>query len=96
MRARHGVLLSTPQGRAYQRVYSASSSKESAQPFPQKRRTLSSGFSQYQQEPLAGKLRRVGMVRAADAANGSAITLSFGKLSCIVSKIHPQPQHVNP
>jgi len=89
-------VLCAPKKRGVQRVYSASSSNESAQPFPQKRRTLSSGFSQYQQEPLAGKLRRVGMVRAADAANGSAITLSFGKLSCIVSKIHPQPQHVNP
>jgi len=36
------------------------------------------------------------MTRAAEAVIGSAITLSFGKLSCIVSKIHPQPQHINP
>jgi hypothetical protein len=81
---------------AFQRVYSASSSNESAQPLPQKRRTLSSGFSQYQQDPLAGRLRRVGIARTAVAVIGSAITLSFGKLSCIVSKIHPQPQHINP
>jgi len=77
-------------------VYSASSSNASVQFLPQKRRTLSSGFSQYQHEPLGGKLRRVGLACAATAAIGSAITPSTGKLSCIVSKITPNQQHVNP
>jgi hypothetical protein len=79
-------------------VYSASSSNESVQVLPQKRRTLSSGFSQYQQEPLGGKLRRVGLACAAAAAAtmGSAIAVSPVKLSCIVSKITSNQQHVNP
>jgi len=79
-------------------VYSASSSKESVQVLPQKRRTLSTGFSQYQQDPLGGKLRRVGRAwaAAAAAAMGSAIAVSPAKLSCIVSKITSNQQHVNP
>jgi hypothetical protein len=40
-------------------VYSASSSNESAQSLPQKRRTLSSGFSQYQHDPFGGSICRV-------------------------------------
>jgi hypothetical protein len=40
-------------------VYSASSSNESAQSLPQKRRTLSSGFSQYQHDPFGGNIWRV-------------------------------------
>ena len=67
-----------------QRVYSASSSNESAQDLPQKRRTLSSGLSQYQQAPLGGRLRRVGK-------GGSTGTLLSGKDSCVVSKLTPLP-----
>jgi hypothetical protein len=74
-------------------VNSASSSKESAQDLPQKRRTLSSGFSQYQHDPLAGRLSREGMAPAATAAmGGSAGNPLSGKLSCVVSKIHPLRQ----
>jgi hypothetical protein len=46
--------------RSTQRVNSASSSKASEQDLPQKRRTLSSGFSQYQHDPFGGRLRRAG------------------------------------
>jgi hypothetical protein len=72
-------------------VNSASSSNASAQSLPQKRRTLSSGFSQYQHEPLAGKLWRGRTGADGATACGSAVALLFGKLSCIVSKIHPLP-----
>jgi hypothetical protein len=86
-----------------QRVYSASSSKASAQDLPQKRRTLSSGFSQYQHEPLGGRLWRVGtdaplidaaIETAAEAAaeattSGSMGALLSAELSCIVSKLTP-------
>jgi hypothetical protein len=82
-------------------VYSASSSKASVQSLPQKRRTLSTGFSQYQHEPLGGRLSRVGRAcPAADAAlvgiGSGAAMLSFITLSCIVSKVHLQPQHIDP
>jgi hypothetical protein len=58
---------------------------------PQKRFTLSSGLSQYQQAPLAGRLARVGIpdALAAPAARGSTGSPLSGKLSCVVSKIHP-------
>jgi len=64
-------------------LYSASSSNESAQDLPQKRRTLSSGFSQYQHEPLGGRLRRAGTgVALIEAATiGSTGTLVSGTLS---------------
>jgi hypothetical protein len=75
-------------------VYSASSSKASAQSLPQKRRTLSSGFSQYQQEPFGGKLWRAGKGRAATVAIGSAGAFWSGKLSCIVSTNPSYRQHV--
>jgi hypothetical protein len=60
---------------------------------PQKRRTLSSGFSQYQHEPLGGRLARAGTGAALleAAATGSTGTLLSGTLSCIVSKITPLP-----
>jgi hypothetical protein len=74
-------------------VYSASSSKDSAQVLPQKRRTLSSGFSQYQHEPLAGRLWREGIGRAVATA-GSGVAVLSGKLSCIVSTIPPTRLHV--
>lgn len=74
-----------------QRVYSASSSKAAAQVLPQKRRTASSGFSQYQHEPLGGKLCREGIARAAPATSGSAAPFLSGKLSCIDSTIYPLP-----
>ena len=73
-------------------MYSASSSKESAHGLPQKRRTLSSGFSQYQHDPLAGRLARVGMpdaLAATLASGGSTGRALSGKLSCVVSKFHP-------
>jgi hypothetical protein len=75
------------------RLYSASSSNESAQDLPQKRRTLSSGFSQYQHEPLGGRLARAGTAAALleAAAIGSTGTLLSGTLSCIVSKVTPLP-----
>jgi hypothetical protein len=74
-------------------VYSASSSNESEQDLPQKRRTLSSGFSQYQHAPLGGKARRVGTgVPVIDAAtSGSTAAPLSGKLSCVVSKVTPLP-----
>ena len=71
---------------------SASSSKEAAQLLPQKRRTLSSGFSQYQHEPFAGRLARdgiPGVATATAASTGSAASPLSGKLSCVVSKIYP-------
>jgi len=77
-----------------QRVYSASSSNELAQDLPQKRRTLSSGLSQYQHAPFGGRLCRAGAgVGAAlnAAATGSTDTLVSGTLSCIVSKVTPLP-----
>jgi len=77
-----------------QRVYSASSSNELAQDLPQKRRTLSSGLSQYQHAPFGGRLMRAGAgVGAAlsEAATGSTDTLVSGTLSCIVSKVTPLP-----
>jgi hypothetical protein len=59
---------------------------------PQKRRTLSSGFSQYQHEPLAGKLWR-DRTGANGGASDVAVSASLsGKLSCIVSTIHPSHQ----
>jgi hypothetical protein len=78
----------------FQRVYSASSSKASVQSLPQKRRTLSTGFSQYQHDPFGGKLRRVGRPGVALAASGSPDALSFITLSCIVSKVYPHRQHI--
>jgi len=81
---------------AAQRVNSASSSNEAAQDLPQKRRTLSSGFSQYQHDPLGGRLARAGA--AADAVPEAAIETALGgstvsplseKFSRVVSKIHP-------
>ncbi|MEW7848389.1 hypothetical protein AB2N08_06780 [Massilia aurea] len=63
---------------------SASSSKASAQGLPQNRRTLSSGFSQYQHDPLAGRLARLGMALTAAAAEtdgGSKGRPLSGKLS---------------
>jgi hypothetical protein len=72
-------------------VYSASSSNESAQDLPQKRLTLSSGLSQYQQAPFGGKLRRAGALLLGATAIGSTDTLVSGKLSCVVSKIPPLP-----
>ncbi|VXC37451.1 hypothetical protein MASSI9I_60414 [Massilia sp. 9I] len=58
---------------------------------PQKRRTLSSGFSQYQHDPFAGRLARDGMTEgtATAASTGSVASPFSGKLSCVVSKIHP-------
>jgi hypothetical protein len=58
---------------------------------PQKRRTLSSGFSQYQHDPLAGRLWREGVGGATAATIGSAAAFLSGKLSCIVSTIPPYP-----
>lgn len=83
-----------------QRVYSASSSKAAEQLLPQKRRTLSSGLSQYQHAPLGGRLKRAGTAAvpaavatdaATDAATRGSGTLWSGKLSCVVSKITPLP-----
>jgi hypothetical protein len=79
-----------------QRVYSASSSNESAQDLPQKRRTLSSGLSQYQHAPFGGRLSRAGAGVVAGAALiaaaiGSTDALLSGTLSCIVSKVTPLP-----
>lgn len=76
---------------AGQRVNSASSSNAAAQVLPQKRRTLSSGFSQYQHDPLAGRLSRDGSGRRAPSTGGSTAIPLSGKLSCIVSKVHPLP-----
>jgi hypothetical protein len=65
-------------------VYSASSSKASAHSLPQKRRTLSRGFSQYQQEPFGGNDC---LVRGAATCAGNA--LSVVGLSCVGSTMFP-------
>jgi hypothetical protein len=73
-------------------VNSASSSNAAEHGLPQNRRTLSSGFSQYQHEPFGGKVKRDGSAPPATlTSGGSDATLLSGKLSCIVSKIHPLP-----
>ena len=76
---------------AQARVNSASSSKASVQSLPQKRRTLSTGLSQYQHEPFGGKLTRDGRDCAAAAGSASESPLSFITLFSIVSKVHPLP-----
>jgi hypothetical protein len=75
-------------------VYSASSSKASVQSLPQKRRTLSTGLSQYQHEPFGGRLTREGLACTAAAGGDSEAAPSFITLSCIVSKVHSLRQHV--
>lgn len=79
-----------PDGRALSchPVKLASSSKPSAHSLPQNRRTLSSGFSQYQHEPFGGKLWR-GRGGANGGADASMLASSSGKLSCTVPKIPP-------
>jgi hypothetical protein len=72
-------------------VNSASSSNASEQGLPQNRRTLSRGFSQYQHDPLGGNVKRDGKAPPGTLTSGSDATLLSGKLSCIVSKIHPLP-----
>src|SRR5471032_672684 len=72
-----------------QRVNSSSSSKASAHSLPQKRRTLSSGLSQYQQAPLGGRFFRVRT--DGGSSGGAAPDRSSGTLSCIGSKIPSFP-----
>ena len=81
-------------GATIQRVNSASSSKPSAHSLPQKRRTLSSGFSQYQHDPFGGRLwrGRSGGNGGATVASASVSVSLSGKLSCTVPKIPPFAQ----
>jgi hypothetical protein len=58
---------------------------------PQKRRTLSSALSQYQQAPFGGKLWRGRAGGALDANATSALTVLLSTLSCIVSTSPPYP-----
>jgi hypothetical protein len=74
---------------AGQPVNAASSSKPSAHSLPQKRRTLSSGFSQYQHDPFGGRLWRERTGNSGGAAGASALASFSGKLSCTVPKISP-------
>jgi hypothetical protein len=69
------------EGGAPQRVNSASSSKPSAHSLPQKRRTLSSGFSQYQHDPFGGRLWRGRNGGSGGATDASALASLSGKLS---------------
>jgi hypothetical protein len=58
---------------------------------PQKRRTLSSALSQYQQAPFGGKLWRGRAGGALDADATSALSVLLSTLSCIVSTSPPYP-----
>ena len=73
--------MATGLSAAPQRVNSASSSKPSAHSLPQKRRTLSSGFSQYQHEPFGGRLWRGRSGGNGGATDASALASLSGKLS---------------
>ena len=61
------------------------------QSLPQKRRTLSTGLSQYQHDPFGGRLTRDGLactLAAGIASDAAPLSLT---LSCIVSKVYPLP-----
>jgi hypothetical protein len=89
MTARGYVLAA---GETRQPVYWASSSKDDAQSRPQKRFTLSSGFSQYQQEPFGGNFCRGCSVAAiAGIIDGIIDTALSGTACSVVSMIFPSP-----
>ena len=64
------------------------------QSLPQKRRTLSTGLSQYQHDPFGGRLTRDGLVCTPVAGIASDAAPLLITLSCIVSKVPPYRQYI--
>jgi hypothetical protein len=76
-------------------VYSASSSNDAAQSLPQKRFTLSSGFSQYQHDPFGGNVCRGRGGAAMAGIIGGIIAAPSAACSWVVSMIFPFQTHIN-